>query len=64
MNCQGFLLSHRFSRDLKPVRIVNDAVHESVGERRQRVPLMPVRNRDLRGQDCGCAFAEVVNDFK
>ena len=61
---QGFLLSHRFSRDLEPIRIVNDAVHDGIRERRRREPLMPVGDRDLRGQDRGCAFVAVVDDFE
>jgi len=61
---QEFLLSHRFSRNLEPVRVVDDAVHDGVRQRRRGEALMPVRHRDLRGQDRGCPVVAVVDDFQ
>ena len=60
----GSSFSHAFSRELKSVGVVHEAVEDSVGERRVADDVVPALDGDLAGDDRGCAPMAIFDDLE
>src|SRR5436305_13110194 len=60
----GSSFSHAFSRELKSVGVVHEAVEVSVGERRVADDVVPALDGDLAGDDRGCAPMAIFDDLE
>ena len=56
--------SHRSSFELNSVSIVNQPVHNGIGDGRVPDMIMPMINRELAGDEGGCAAAAVFDEFQ
>src|SRR3954471_17925233 len=60
----GSSFSHAFSRELKSVGVVHEAVEDSVGEHRVADDVVPALDGDLAGDDRGCAPMAIFDDLE
>ncbi len=58
------LLSHRVAGQLDAVRVVDETIQDSIGERRSFHGLMPAFHRELAGRNGGADLVSVIQDFQ
>ncbi len=58
------MLTHRVAGQLDAVRVVDEAIQDSIGERRIFHGLMPTFHRELAGSNGGADLVSVIQDFQ
>ena len=60
----GVLFSHAFSRELKAVSVVNEAVQDGVAQGGVADDIVPMFDRDLAGDDGRGATVAIIEDLQ